>query len=61
MSERSVKPEIYLLLLLRFKPEEIAKLGYSKQTIYKYSSKMNQIIERLKVALARYELEKVIL
>lgn len=52
---RSRKPEIYLLLLLGFKPKEIEKLGFSRFTVYKYSSEMKHILERLKIALSKYK------
>jgi len=53
MIERSRKPEIYLLLLLGFKPKEIEKLGFSKFTVYKYSAEMPKILERLKAKLIK--------
>lgn len=43
-----MKPEIWILLYLRFTPKEIINLGYSKSIVYKYSALMPEIQERLK-------------
>jgi len=52
-TERSRKPEIYLLLMMGFKPKEIENLGFNKNTIYKYSAEFPKILERLKAKLIK--------
>lgn len=43
--------EIYLLLLLKFTPQEIINLGYKLNTVYKYNKEFPKIMEQLKKKL----------
>jgi hypothetical protein len=57
MTETEIKRErhieIYLFLLMGFRPQEIIDLGYKLNTVYKYNKEFPKILERLKIKLLK--------
>jgi hypothetical protein len=53
MPKSSAKPEIYLLILMGFKPQEIIAMGFSKGSVYSYNAEFPKILERLRTTISK--------
>jgi hypothetical protein len=51
--KRKKHPEIYILLFFGLEANDVIKLGYSKNTVYKYMGEMPQIRSDLKKLMVR--------